>query len=123
MATKVVGFEINIKGQKDIVTTTKLLGLLNTQLILINTTLGEIDKKSGKSLNKLKKDFDFRLLVDDAHGLGTMGATGAGTGEHFGVQDEVDLYFGTFAKSMALIGAFVAGDQEIITYLMYNMRS
>jgi len=80
--------------------------------------LGKINKMA-----ELKKKFKFRLLVDDAHGFGTMGATGAGTGEHYGVQDQVDLYFGTFAKSMALIGGFVAGDQEIITYLMYNMRS
>lgn len=76
-----------------------------------------------KDIVALKKKFNFRLLVDDAHGFGTMGKTGAGTGEHFGVQDEIDLYFGTFAKSMALIGGFVAGDEEIISYLMYNMRS
>ena len=76
-----------------------------------------------KDIAALKKKFNFRLLVDDAHGFGTMGKTGAGTSEHFGVQDEVDLYFGTFAKSMALIGGFVAGDQEIINFLMYNMRS
>ncbi len=72
---------------------------------------------------KMKKDFQFRLLVDDAHGFGTMGETGAGTGEHFGVQDEIDLYFGTFAKSMAGIGAFVAGPENIIDFLAYNMRS
>jgi len=76
-----------------------------------------------KSITDFKKDFNFRLLVDDAHGFGTMGKTGAGTGEHFGVQDKVDLYFGTFAKSMAGIGAFVAGDEHIIDYLAYNMRS
>jgi len=76
-----------------------------------------------KDIVELKKKFNFRLLVDDAHGFGTMGKTGAGTAEHFGVQDEVDLYFGTFAKAMALIGGFVAGDQDVITYLMYNMRS
>ena len=64
-----------------------------------------------------------RLLVDDAHGFGTMGPTGAGTGEHFGVQDQVDLYFGTFAKSMAGFGAFVATDEEICMNLRYNMRS
>jgi glycine C-acetyltransferase len=62
-------------------------------------------------------------VVDDAHGFGTMGATGAGTGEHFGVQDEIDIYFSTFAKSMASIGAFVAGERDIIDILMYNMRS
>jgi glycine C-acetyltransferase len=72
---------------------------------------------------KLKKKYKFRILMDDAHGFGTMGPTGAGTDEHFGVQDQVDLYFGTFAKSMAGIGAFVAGDPRVIKYLQYNMRS
>ncbi len=72
---------------------------------------------------KLKEKYDFRLLVDDAHGFGTMGKTGAGTGEHFGVQDQIDVYFSTFAKSMAGIGAFVASDREIIDYLRYTMRS
>lgn len=76
-----------------------------------------------KDIVEFKKKFNFRLLVDDAHGFGTMGKTGAGTGEHFGVQDEIDLYFGTFAKSMALIGGFVAGDEDVISFLMYNMRS
>ncbi len=71
----------------------------------------------------LKKKFNFRILVDDAHGFGTMGKTGAGTGEHYGVQDEIDLYFSTFAKSMAGIGAFVAGSEDVINYLRYNMRS
>ena len=72
---------------------------------------------------KLKEKFQFRLLVDDAHGFGTMGKTGAGTAEEQGVQDEVDLYFSTFAKSMASIGAFIAGDQNVIRFLKYNMRS
>ncbi|MFP4065412.1 MAG: aminotransferase class I/II-fold pyridoxal phosphate-dependent enzyme [Bacteroidales bacterium] len=80
--------------------------------------LGKLDEIAA-----LKKEFNFRLLVDDAHGVGTMGATGAGTGEHFGVQDEIDVFFGTFAKSFASIGAFVAAPREIITYLTYNMRS
>ena len=71
----------------------------------------------------LKKKFKFRILMDDAHGFGTMGPTGAGTDEHFRVQDQVDLHFGTFAKSMAGIGAFVAGDPRVIKYLQYNMRS
>ncbi|WP_346857603.1 aminotransferase class I/II-fold pyridoxal phosphate-dependent enzyme [uncultured Draconibacterium sp.] len=71
----------------------------------------------------LKKDFDFRLLVDDAHGFGTFGPTGAGAAEHFGVQEQVDLYFGTFAKAMAGIGGFVACDRDICYYLRYNMRS
>ncbi len=80
--------------------------------------LGKLDQ-----IVALKSKYDFRLLVDDAHGFGTMGPTGAGTDEHFGVQKEVDLYFGTFAKSMAGIGGFVAGDYKVIKYLMYNMRS
>lgn len=80
--------------------------------------LGKLDQIVEK-----KKRFHFRLLVDDAHGFGTMGSTGAGTGEHFGVQDQVDLYFSTFAKSMAGIGAFVAGPEPVIQHLMYEMRS
>lgn len=71
----------------------------------------------------LKEKFEFRLFVDDAHGFGTMGATGAGTGEEQGVQDGIDLYFSTFAKSMASIGAFVGGPENVIEYLRYNMRS
>ncbi|MBT9392357.1 aminotransferase class I/II-fold pyridoxal phosphate-dependent enzyme [Hymenobacter sp. NST-14] len=72
---------------------------------------------------KLKEKFQFRLFVDDAHGFGTQGATGAGTGEEQGVQEGIDLYFSTFAKSMASIGAFVAGPENVIEYLRYNMRS
>ncbi|MCC5930354.1 MAG: pyridoxal phosphate-dependent aminotransferase family protein [Cyclobacteriaceae bacterium] len=71
----------------------------------------------------LKEKYQFRLLVDDAHGFGTMGETGAGAAEYYGVTDEVDLYFSTFAKSMASIGAFVAGDAGIVEYLKYNVRS
>ncbi|KAA9325246.1 aminotransferase class I/II-fold pyridoxal phosphate-dependent enzyme [Adhaeribacter soli] len=71
----------------------------------------------------LKEKYQFRLFVDDAHGFGTMGKTGAGTGEHLGVQDGIDVYFSTFAKSMASIGAFVAGEEYVIDYLRYNMRS
>jgi len=80
--------------------------------------LGKLDK-----IVELKKKFNFRLLVDDAHGFGTMGKTGAGTGEHFGVQKDIDIYFATFAKAMAGIGAFVASKKEVIKYLAYNMRS
>jgi glycine C-acetyltransferase len=76
-----------------------------------------------KGIVALKKKFNFRLFVDDAHGFGTMGPTGAGAGEHFGVQDEVDVYFSTFAKSMASIGAFIASKPEIIDVLKYNLRS
>jgi glycine C-acetyltransferase len=71
----------------------------------------------------LKQKFDFRLLVDDAHGFGTLGKTGAGAGEEQGCQDGIDLYFSTFAKSMASIGAFLAGPRIIIDYIRYNIRS
>ena len=76
-----------------------------------------------KEIIDLKKKFNFRFLVDDAHGFGTLGKTGAGTGEEQGVQDNIDVYFATFAKSMASTGAFIAGDKEIIDYLKYNLRS
>jgi glycine C-acetyltransferase len=76
-----------------------------------------------KGIAELKKRFNFRLLVDDAHGFGTMGKTGAGAGEHQGVQDDIDVYFSTFAKSMASIGAFIASKHEIIDVLKYNLRS
>jgi glycine C-acetyltransferase len=75
------------------------------------------------SIAELKKEFDFRLFVDDAHGFGTMGKTGAGAGEEQGVQDKIDLYFSTFAKSMASIGAFVSGDRDILDNLRYKLRS
>ncbi|MDD4920737.1 MAG: pyridoxal phosphate-dependent aminotransferase family protein [Bacteroidales bacterium] len=71
----------------------------------------------------LKKKYNFRILIDDAHGFGVMGKNGRGTSEHFNVMDEVDLYFGAFAKSMAGIGGFVAGKTDIINYLRYNLRS
>ncbi|MCH7514199.1 MAG: pyridoxal phosphate-dependent aminotransferase family protein [Bacteroidetes bacterium] len=80
--------------------------------------LGKLDK-----IVALKEKYNFRLFVDDAHGFGTMGPTGAGVAEHFGVQDTADLYFSTFAKSMALIGAFIAGEKQVIEYLRYNTRS
>ncbi len=71
----------------------------------------------------LKQKYNFRILIDDAHGFGVMGKNGRGTSEHFGVMDEVDLYFGAFAKTMAGIGGFVAGRADIINYLRYNLRS
>ncbi|MBD0350765.1 MAG: aminotransferase class I/II-fold pyridoxal phosphate-dependent enzyme, partial [Flavisolibacter sp.] len=81
------------------------------------------DQGKLKEIAVLKDKYDFRLLVDDAHGFGTLGATGAGVGEAQGVQDAIDLYFSTFAKSMASIGAFIAGDATIIDYIRYNIRS
>jgi len=76
-----------------------------------------------KEIVALKKRYSFRLFVDDAHGIGTLGKTGAGTGEEQGVQDDIDIYFGTFAKSFAMIGGFVASDAQVVEYLRYNMRS
>jgi len=81
------------------------------------------DQGRLKEIVALKDKYEFRLLVDDAHGFGTLGATGAGAGEAQGVQDGIDLYFSTFAKSMASIGAFLAGDRTIIDYIRYNIRS
>jgi glycine C-acetyltransferase len=81
------------------------------------------DQGKLKEIVDLKSKFDFRLLVDDAHGFGTLGKTGAGAGEEQGCQDGIDLYFSTFAKSMASIGAFLAGPRIIIDYIRYNIRS
>lgn len=81
------------------------------------------DQGDLKGIVELKKKYKFRLMIDDAHGIGALGATGAGAGQAQGVQDEIDLYFATFAKSFALIGGFVAGPKEIIRYLTYNLRS
>ncbi len=81
------------------------------------------DQGKLREIVALKEYYNFRFLVDDAHGFGTLGATGAGAGEEQGVQDEIDVYFSTFAKSMASIGAFLAGDKDIMRHLKYNMRS
>ncbi len=76
-----------------------------------------------KGISELKKKFNFRIFVDDAHGIGTMGAEGRGAGEELGCQDEIDVYFGTFAKSFASVGAFISSTEDIVEYLRYNMRS
>ena len=81
------------------------------------------DQGKLKEIVALKSTYNFRLLVDDAHGFGTLGKTGAGAGEEQGVQNEIDLYFSTFAKSMASIGAFIAGPKQIIDFIRYNIRS
>jgi glycine C-acetyltransferase len=81
------------------------------------------DMGNLKEIAALKKKYNFTLLVDDAHGIGVMGETGAGTGEEQGVQKDIDLYFGTFAKSFAAIGAFVSGNKQVVDHLRYNMRS
>ena len=76
-----------------------------------------------KKITALKKKFSFRIFVDDAHGIGTMGSTGGGAAEELGCQDEIDIYFGTFAKSFASVGAFISSTEDIVEYLRYNMRS
>lgn len=111
--------------EKQLQRATKLAGETGGGILLITEGVFGMVGDLGKldEIVKLKKKYNFRLLVDDAHGFGTMGETGAGTGEHFGVQEQIDVYFSTFAKSMAGIGAFVAADKEIIDFLAYNMRS
>jgi glycine C-acetyltransferase len=111
--------------EKQLQRATKLVELTGGGILVITEgvfgmagDLGKLDK-----IVALKKKYNFRFLVDDAHGFGTMGKTGAGTGEHFGVQDQIDVYFATFAKSMAGIGAFVSGTKDVITYLRFNLRS
>jgi glycine C-acetyltransferase len=116
----------NMEGlRKQLISATRLAEIQKGGILVITEGVFGMAGDLGKldEIVKLKKEFSFRLLVDDAHGFGTMGKTGAGTGEHFGVQDEIDLYFSTFAKSMAGIGAFIASDKEIIAHLKYNMRS
>jgi glycine C-acetyltransferase len=81
------------------------------------------DQGKVKEIVDLKKKYNFRLFVDDAHGIGTLGETGAGTGEEQGCQEGIDIYFGTFAKSFALIGGFIASDEQVVEYMRYNMRS
>ena len=81
------------------------------------------DQGKIKEIVELKEKFNFRLFVDDAHGIGTLGATGGGTGQEQGCQAGIDVYFGTFAKSFALIGGFISSDEQVVEYLRYNMRS
>lgn len=104
---------------------TKLAEEQNGAILVITEGVFGMSGNQGnlKEIVALKEKYNFRLFVDDAHGIGTMGETGAGTGEAQGVQDEIDVYFGTFAKAFASIGAFIAGDENVIDYLRYNMRS
>jgi len=94
-------------------------------ILLISEGVFGMRGEQGKlrEIIALKEKYNFRLLVDDAHGFGTLGKTGAGTGEEQGCQDGIDVYFATFAKSMASTGAFFAADKEIIDFMKYNMRS
>ncbi|HYG02657.1 MAG TPA: aminotransferase class I/II-fold pyridoxal phosphate-dependent enzyme [Chryseosolibacter sp.] len=111
--------------EKQLQRATKLAQETGGGILVITEGVFGMSGKQGdlKGVAELKKKYNFRLFVDDAHGFGTMGKTGAGAGEEQGVQDQIDLYFSTFAKSMASIGAFVAGDKRILTYLRYSVRS
>jgi glycine C-acetyltransferase len=111
--------------EKQLQRATKLAEETGGAILVITEGVFGMSGKQGdlRGVTELKKKYKFRLFVDDAHGFGTMGKTGAGCGEEQGVQDQVDLYFSTFAKSMASIGAFVAGPKNIIKYLRYSVRS
>jgi glycine C-acetyltransferase len=111
--------------EKNLERATKLAEQQNGGILVISEGVFGMRGEQGKlkEIVELKKKFKFRLLVDDAHGFGTLGATGAGAGEEQGIQDDIDVYFATFAKSLAGIGAFLAADKEIIDYLKYNLRS
>ena len=111
--------------EKNLNRATKIAEETNGGILVISEGVFGMRGEQGKlkEIVELKKKFKFRLLVDDAHGFGTLGETGAGAGEEQGVQDEIDVYFATFAKSLASTGAFIASDKEIIDFLKYNMRS
>lgn len=111
--------------EKELERATKIAAETKGGILLITEGVFGMSGDLGKldEIVALKKKFNFRILIDDAHGFGTMGPTGAGTDEFFGVQNEIDIYFGTFAKSMALIGGFVAAKKEVVDYLKCNMRS
>ncbi|MGZ3753881.1 MAG: aminotransferase class I/II-fold pyridoxal phosphate-dependent enzyme [Mucilaginibacter sp.] len=111
--------------EKQLERATKLVEQTGGGILLITEGVFGMSGAQGKlkEIVALKEKFDFRLLVDDAHGFGTMGPTGAGTHEAQDCIEGTDVYFATFAKSMAGIGAFVAGDKQVIDYLRYNMRS
>jgi len=111
--------------EKQLQRATKLANETGGGILVITEGVFGMSGNQGdlKGVVALKKKYNFRLFVDDAHGFGCMGKTGAGTGEEQGVQEQIDLYFSTFAKSMASIGAFVAGDKKILKYLRYSVRS
>ncbi len=111
--------------EKNLDRATRLAEKTGGGILLISEGVFGMRGEQGKlkEIIALKEKYNFRLLVDDAHGFGTLGKTGAGTGEEQGVQEGIDVYFATFAKSMASTGAFFAADQEIIEFMKYNMRS
>lgn len=111
--------------EKNLERATKLVEGTNGGILVITEGVFGMSGKQGKlkEIVELKKKYNFRLFVDDAHGVGVMGPKGGGTGQAQGCQDGIDVYFGTFAKSFALIGGFISGDEDVIEFLRYNMRS
>ncbi|MGC6421732.1 MAG: aminotransferase class I/II-fold pyridoxal phosphate-dependent enzyme [Flavobacteriaceae bacterium] len=111
--------------EKNLIRATKVADQTGGGILVISEGVFGMRGEQGKlkEIATLKSKYNFRFLVDDAHGFGTLGTNGAGAGIEQGVQDEIDVYFATFAKSMASTGAFIAADQEIINFLKYNMRS
>lgn len=111
--------------EKQLQRATKLVEASGGSILVITEGVFGMSGDQGKlkEIIDLKAKYNFRLFVDDAHGVGTMGKTGAGTGEEQNCQDGIDIYFGTFAKSFALIGGFISSDEAVVTYLRYNMRS
>jgi glycine C-acetyltransferase len=111
--------------EKHLVSAQKLVEKTGGGILVITEGVFGMRGDQGKlrEIVALKKEYNFRLLIDDAHGFGMLGKRGAGAAEEQEVEDEIDLYFSTFAKSMALIGAFIAGPHEIIRFLRFNMRS
>lgn len=111
--------------EKNLIRATKVADQTGGGILVISEGVFGMRGEQGKlkEIATLKSKYNFRFLVDDAHGFGTLGTNGAGAGVEQGVQDEIDVYFATFAKSMASTGAFIAADQEIINFLKYNMRS
>jgi glycine C-acetyltransferase len=111
--------------EKQLERASKIVEKTNGSILVITEGVFGMSGNQGrlKEIVELKKKYKFRLFVDDAHGIGTMGKTGAGTGEEQGCQDGIDIYFGTFAKSFGLIGGFISSEEQVIEYLRYNMRS
>lgn len=110
---------------KQLVRAKKLTDVSGGGILVVTEGVFGMSGDQGKlaEICKYKKEFGFRLFVDDAHGFGTVGYHGRGAGDEQGCHDQIDIYFGTFAKAMATIGAFVAGDEDVIDFLRYNMRS
>ncbi len=111
--------------EKNLIRAAKFIDKTGGGILVISEGVFGMRGEQGKlkEIVALKKKFNFRFLVDDAHGFGTLGKNGAGTGFEQNVQNDIDVYFATFAKSLASTGAFIAGDKEIIDFLRYNMRS